>query len=78
MVNKINYKTFYNLVKDLDRKKFHLGVSLDEKGYVHFWAIYRKDMSVEEYFSAENKPLLTSKENDIFDLLNFIKEQKNV
>lgn len=75
---KINYKAFYNLVKDLDSKKFHLGTCLDENGYVKNWSIYRQDMSVEKYFSEDNKPLLTSEENNILDLMNFIKEQKNV
>lgn len=78
MENKINYKAFYNLVKDLDNKKFHFGACLDENGYVKNWSIYRKNMSIEEYFSEDNKPLLTSEENNILDLMNFIKEQKNV
>lgn len=78
MENKINYKEFYDLVKDLDRKKFHFGACLDENGYVKNWSIYRKDMSVEEYYSAENKAVLSSEQNNIDDVINFIKEQKNV
>lgn len=78
MTGKIKYKLFNKMIEDLDRKKYHFGVSLDAKGYVYSWAIYRKDMSAEEYFSEDNKPLLTSEENNILDLMNFIKEQKNV
>lgn len=78
MENKINYRVFYKLVKNLNRKKFHLGISLDENGYVKHWSIYRKDMSIEEYFSTENKAVLSSNQNNIDDLINFIKEQKNV
>ena len=75
MKDKINYKKFYDLVEKLDREKFHLGVALDENGYVKQWSVYRQDMAIDEYFSPENLPILTSQENNIIDLINFIKEQ---
>lgn len=78
ITGKIKYKLFYRMIEDLDKKKYHIGTELDENGYIKSWSIYNKDMPTEQYFSAENKPLLTSTKNDIFDLLNFIKEQKNV
>lgn len=78
MTGKIKYKLFNKMIEDLDRKKYHFCACLDENGYVKNWSIYRQDMSVEKYFSEDNKPLLTSEENNILDLMNFIKEQKNV
>ena len=78
ITGKIKYTLFNRMIEDLNRKKYHIGTELDENGYIKSWSIYNKDMPTEQYFSAENKPLLTSTKNDIFDLLNFIKEQKNV
>ena len=78
ITGKIKYKLFHRMIEDLDKRKYHIYTELDENGYIKAWTIYNKNMSTEEYFSAENKPLLTSRENDIVDLLNFIKEQKNV
>ena len=78
ITGKVTYKLFYRMTDGLNKKKFHFGVTLDPNGYIESWSIYRKDMPLERYFSTENKPLLTSTKNDIFDLLNFIKEQENV
>lgn len=78
ITGKVTYKLFYRMTDGLNKKKFHFGVTLDPNGYIESWSIYRKDMPLEQYFSTENKPLLTSTKNDIFDLLNFIKEQENV
>ena len=69
------YEVFEKIIKDLDRNKYHICREVDEDGYIKNWYIFRKDMSIDKYFSAENKPLLTSKENDIFDLINFVKEE---
>ena len=55
-----------------------MGVALDENGYVKQWSVYRQDMSMDKYFSPENLPILSSKNNNIFDLINFLKEQNYV
>ena len=78
ITGKANYKLFQRIIKDLDRNKYHIYRELDEDGYIKDWAIFRKDMEIEKYFSKENKALLTSTENDILDLINFVaKEKKN-
>ena len=73
---KIAWQLFEKIIHDLDKKKYHVGRELDENGYIKSWIIFRQDMSIEEYFSPENKPLLTSKENDILDLINFVAKEK--
>lgn len=73
---KIAWQLFEKIIHDLDRKKYHISRELDENGYIKSWTIFRQDMSIEEYFSPENKPLLTSKENDILDLINFVAKEK--
>ena len=78
MNKKISWQLFEKIIHDLDRKKYHIGRELDENGYIKSWTIFRQDMPIEEYFSPENKPLLCSEDNDIFDLIDFVKEQKNV
>lgn len=77
ITGKVTYKLFYRMINSLNKKKFHINVSLNEDGYIKNWSIYRKDMPIEEYFSEKNKPLLTSKKNDMLDLINFVKEQEN-
>ena len=75
---KITWQLFEKIIHDLNRKKYHICRELDENGYIKSWTIFRQDMTIEEYFSPNNKPLLCSKDNDIFDLIDFVKEQKNV
>ena len=76
ITGKANYKLFQRMIKDLDRNKYHIYRELDKDGYIKDWAIFRKDMEIEKYFSKENRPLLTSKENDMLDLINFVAKEK--
>lgn len=75
ITGRAKYEAFEKIIKDLDRNKYHICRELDEDGYIKNWYIFRKDMSIDKYFSTENKPLLTSEDNDIFDLINFVKEE---
>ena len=76
ITGKANYKLFQKMIKVLDRDKYHIYRELDENGYIKDWAVFRKDMEIEKYFSKENRPLLTSTENDILDLINFVAKEK--
>ena len=74
-------KEFEKIVKKLDHKKYHIcrKIKFNSDGvmYVDSWDIFRKDMSLEEYYSPENKPVLCSLVNDIDDIKKLIKEEKN-
>ena len=76
-MTKVKYRLFEKIIQDLDTKKYHVCRELDESGYIVSWIIFRQDMPIEEYFSPNNKPLLSSEKNDIFDLIKFVKEYKN-
>lgn len=73
---KITYELFEKIIKPLNRSKFHVCRELDFDGNIKEWTIYRKDMSIDEYFSEENQPLLTSEENDLVDLIYFVKGEQ--
>lgn len=77
ITEKVTYKLFNKMIEDLDEKKYHICRELDENGYIKAWSIFRQNMPIEKYFSEENKPILTSTNNDISDLLIFLEEQKN-
>ena len=77
ITDKIKCELFEEFIKDLDIKKYHICRELDADGYIKNWTIFRKDMPIDEYFSAENQALLTSERNSILDLKKFIREQKN-
>lgn len=71
---------FENIVKKLDKKKYHIGRSLkfNENGepYIAEWSIFRKDMTTEEYFNARNLAVLSSKKgNTIEDIKKLIKDE---
>ena len=73
---------FEEIVKKLDKNKYHinrtLGFNNEGKMYLEKWAIFRKDMSTEEYFSPENLVVLTSEHNNtIEDIEKLIKEKNN-
>lgn len=73
---KITLQLFEKIVHDLYKKKYHICRELDENGYIKSWIIFNQDMALEDYFSPNNEPLLSSKNNNIFDLIDFIKEHK--
>ena len=50
----------------LDNNYFHVCTSI--QGDKVEWSIYYKNLSEKEYFSDDNEPLLTSKENTISDI----------
>lgn len=50
----------------LDSNYFHVCTSI--QGDKVEWSIYYKNLNEKEYYSDENKPLLTSKENTISDI----------
>lgn len=79
----MDLKEFEDVVKKIDKKKYHVGRSLafDDKGniYLEKWDIFRKDMSMEEYFNRKNLAILSSeKGSTIEDIKKLIKEEKNV
>lgn len=50
----------------LDNNYFHVCTSVQENKVE--WSIYYKNLSEKEYYSDNNKPLLTSKDNTISDI----------
>lgn len=67
ITEKITYKLFNEMIKDLDRKKYRVSIGIDDKGYVSTWAIYDKKYN----------ELITNDNNSISDLLIFVEEHKN-
>ena len=78
METKTNLKEFEELVKQIDRSKYHIGRELTfspEGFYISNWSIFRKDMPSTEYFSENNTAILSSaKGNTIEDIKEFIKK----
>lgn len=71
---------FESIVKQLDKKKYHIRRSLkfNENGepYIDEWSIFRKDMTLEEYFDKRNLAVLSSKKgNTIEDIKKLIKDE---
>lgn len=69
----MKYKEFLKITDNLDRNKYHTCCSIKEDMENCDWVIYRKDMSVEEYFSPKNKPLISSNTHTKEDLIEFCK-----
>ena len=72
---------FEQLVKGLDKNKFHinrtLGFNKNGEMYLDSWSIFRKDMTVEEYFDRKNLVVLSSeKGHTLEDIEQLIKEEK--
>lgn len=67
----MNYKEFFKLVDKLDRNKYHICCEIINTNDCR-WVIFDKNMPPEEYWSANNKPLLDSRYNTIEDLIDFI------
>ena len=53
----------------LNDNYFHVNIKLNEKfiGGIE-WAVYYKNLKKDDYYSARNRPLLTSKQNAIADI----------
>lgn len=70
-------RKFEELVKKINREKYHVSRTLEisEDGpYISEWAIFRKDMSLEEYFDPKNLAVLSSnKNNTLEDIEEFIR-----
>jgi hypothetical protein len=78
----MNLYEFEEVVKGLDKKKFHINRTLgfDDYGKLHLesWSIFRKDMTTEEYFDPKNLVVLSSENgNTAEDIENLIKEDEN-
>lgn len=77
----IKHTEFEEAIKGIDTKKYHInrGVRfIDGDVYVNEWAIFRKDMSTEEYFDPRNLAVLSSNNNNtIEDILKFKEENNN-
>ena len=59
----MDVKKFEELVKKIDREKYHVSRVLEfseDGAYISEWAIFRKDMSIEEYFDPNNLAVLSS------------------
>lgn len=69
------WKDFFEITKKLDRNKYHIYCGIYNITECE-WSIYRKDMSSEEYFSPENKAILTSKLNTEQELIDFCKKEE--
>lgn len=68
MKDKNKYSNETKEIEDiLDKEYFHTMIEFDRKGNV-YWAIFYKNLPKKVYFSKNNKPLLTSKENGISDI----------
>lgn len=73
----MDFKKFEELVKKIDRKKYHVSRALEfseDGAYISEWAIFRKDMSIEEYFDPKNLAVLSSAHgNTLEDIEKFIR-----
>lgn len=73
----MDFKKFEELVKKINREKYHISRTLEfseDGAYISEWAIFRKDMSLEEYFDPKNLAVLSSnKNNTLEDIEKFIR-----
>ena len=73
----MDVRKFEELVKKIDRQKYHVSRTLEfskDGPYISEWAIFRKDMSLEEYFDPSNLAVLSSAhENTLEDIEKFIR-----
>lgn len=75
----VSSEAFEKIIKDLDSKKYHVYrevEAIDGVICVTKWAIYKKDMPTQEYFSPENVAIVSSDKNNYLDLVNFVSENK--
>ena len=79
-MDKINIKEFEELVKKIDRNKYHISRELSFNPttgmYLSNWSIFRKDMPSTEYFSENNTAILSSaKGHTIDDIKEFLRKE---
>ena len=77
---KINLIEFEDLVKQLDKNKYHicreLGFDRDNTPYIRNWDIFRKDMPLDEFFDKNNVAVLSSiRGNTIEDIKELIRKE---
>ena len=78
----MDFYKFENVVKKINKNKYHISRSIrfDKNGnpYISEWYIYRKDMSINEYFDPKNLAVLSSRNNNtIEDIEKLIEEENN-
>lgn len=69
---------FFEITRNLNRDKFHTCCEMKLDGINCDWYIFRKDMSWEEYWSEDNKPILTSIMDTEQDLIEFCSIKENL
>ena len=78
----MDVRKFEELVKHIDKKKYHISRTLEidiEGRYISDWAIFRKDMSIEEYFDPDNLAVLSSAHgNTLEDIEEFILREERL
>lgn len=79
---KIDLKEFEELVKKLDKNKYHicreLGFDTDNTPYIRNWDIFRKDMSLDDFLDKNNVAVLSSiRGNTIEDLKELVRKENN-
>lgn len=80
MESKTDLKEFEELVKKIDRNKYHVSRELSfspEGAYISNWSIFRKDMPSTEYFSKSNTSILSSAKGHTIDDIKKILEEEN-
>lgn len=78
----MDFKEFETLIKKINTNKYHISRTLrfkeDGTPYIDNWAIFRKNMTIEEYFNPKNLAILSSDNNNTLeDIEKFIKEENN-
>ena len=76
----MDIKEFEEVVKGLDKNKYHIGriLGFGKSGQFEItkWDIFRKDMPDDKYFSENNTAVLSSdKGNTIEDIKKLIEEE---
>ena len=74
----MDIRKFEELVKKINHEKYHVSRTLEFSEvfgpYISEWAIFRKDMSIEEYFDPSNLAVLSSAHgNTLEDIEEFIR-----
>lgn len=75
----MDFKIFEETIKKINKNKYHVSRTLrfkeDGTPYIDNWAIFRKDMTTEEYFDPKNLAILSSEKGNIIeDIKKFIEE----